>query len=221
MLGFDCEDHARDAFQHYDPPKFIGRIDAVPMDRFRREVRTTRAEPRLLKEHKNMRDAARAYGDRHLFGKKVTNAETGLSVQFTTSGIKHTVGHGSVGFSDPEDHHRKAVAALPELIRHATLHSSEPDRKARPQILGVHHLAAPLMIGNARYVANMTVREQNDGAMFYDHHLRLVQADLPAPVGTQGLQPRSAGADRGVNIRTVREAVNRDRPMAKAILLLR
>ena len=50
MLGFHGEDAAREAFlQHYDNPKFCGRIDAVPMDRFRRELRTTRANPRMLK----------------------------------------------------------------------------------------------------------------------------------------------------------------------------
>lgn len=50
MLGFHCEDTVRDAYlAHYDNPEFCGRIDAVPMDRFRKEVRTTRGNPRMLK----------------------------------------------------------------------------------------------------------------------------------------------------------------------------
>lgn len=50
MLGFASEDAARVAFlAHYDNPKFLGSITAMPMEEFKAKVRTTRDRPRLLK----------------------------------------------------------------------------------------------------------------------------------------------------------------------------
>ncbi len=42
MLGFNSEDEAREAFlAHYDNPGFLGSIDALPIDAFKRQVRAT------------------------------------------------------------------------------------------------------------------------------------------------------------------------------------
>lgn len=50
MLGFPTEDAAREAFlQHYDNPKFMGAVTAMPMERFKQLLDTTRDKPRLLK----------------------------------------------------------------------------------------------------------------------------------------------------------------------------
>lgn len=50
MLGFPHEDAARAAFlQHYDDPRFLGSIKPMPMEQFRRELRTSRERPRLIK----------------------------------------------------------------------------------------------------------------------------------------------------------------------------
>jgi len=50
MLGFNTIDEAKDAFfAHYDDPRFLGTITEMPMERFKREVMTTRKAPRMLK----------------------------------------------------------------------------------------------------------------------------------------------------------------------------
>lgn len=50
MLGFNSEEAARRAFLlHYDNPRFLGSITAMPLERFKRELRTTRERPRMLK----------------------------------------------------------------------------------------------------------------------------------------------------------------------------
>lgn len=50
LLGFGSEEEAREAFAAmYDNPGFFGSMRAMPMDEFKRQVRTTREEPRLLK----------------------------------------------------------------------------------------------------------------------------------------------------------------------------
>ena len=50
MLGFPTEAAARAAFlAHYDNPAFLGKITAMPMERFKAELATTRARPRMLK----------------------------------------------------------------------------------------------------------------------------------------------------------------------------
>jgi hypothetical protein len=50
MLGFDHEDHAREAFhEHYDDKRHLGSITAMPMPEFRKKVIGTRKAPVMLK----------------------------------------------------------------------------------------------------------------------------------------------------------------------------
>lgn len=50
MLGFDSEQKARDAYlAHYDDPRFLGPITAMPMDEFNAKVRATKDNPKLIK----------------------------------------------------------------------------------------------------------------------------------------------------------------------------
>ncbi|WP_431860175.1 hypothetical protein [Azospirillum sp.] len=50
LLGFNSEDEARAAFHGmYDDARFLGSVQAMPMEEFKAKVRTTRAHPRLLK----------------------------------------------------------------------------------------------------------------------------------------------------------------------------
>ena len=50
MLGFASEGEARAAYlAHYDNPRFLGRVDAMPMEEFKRQLATTRDRPRLLR----------------------------------------------------------------------------------------------------------------------------------------------------------------------------
>lgn len=50
MIGFNSEDEARAAFKGmYDDPRFCGAVVEMPMDEFKRKVRTTRQDPKMLK----------------------------------------------------------------------------------------------------------------------------------------------------------------------------
>lgn len=50
MVGFDSEDDARAAYlQHYDDPRFLGPITAMPVAEFVEKVRATRDKPAMIK----------------------------------------------------------------------------------------------------------------------------------------------------------------------------
>ena len=50
LIGFPSKAAARSAFlAMYDDRRFLGQLTAMPIQRFRDEVRTTRAAPRMLK----------------------------------------------------------------------------------------------------------------------------------------------------------------------------
>lgn len=50
MLGFDTEAQARAAYlKHYDDPRFLGPVTAMPMDEFKRKVMATANSPKIIK----------------------------------------------------------------------------------------------------------------------------------------------------------------------------
>ncbi len=50
MLGFDSEDDAKAAYlRHYDDPRFLGPITAMPVDEFVSKVRATKGNPAMIK----------------------------------------------------------------------------------------------------------------------------------------------------------------------------
>lgn len=50
MLGFESEAAARQAYlAHYDDPRFLGPITAMPVEDFVRKVRATREKPAMIK----------------------------------------------------------------------------------------------------------------------------------------------------------------------------
>jgi len=50
MLGFDDEEHARDAFlAHYDSQKFLGEITEMGIDKFKEKLSETRESPKMIK----------------------------------------------------------------------------------------------------------------------------------------------------------------------------
>ena len=61
MLGFQTEAAARTAYlKHYDDPRFLGPITAMPMDEFKAKVLASRKHPRMIKAiRRDARPAAR------------------------------------------------------------------------------------------------------------------------------------------------------------------
>lgn len=50
MLGFDTEVQAKTAYlKHYDDPRFLGPVTALPMDEFKRKVMATADKPKMIK----------------------------------------------------------------------------------------------------------------------------------------------------------------------------
>lgn len=50
MLGFDSQEDAEAAYlKHYDDPRFLGPVTAMPMDEFRAKVRATKEAPQMIK----------------------------------------------------------------------------------------------------------------------------------------------------------------------------
>lgn len=68
MLGFDSEESAKTAYlQHYDDPRFLGPISAMPMDEFKKKVAETAKEPGMIKARilfMKSADSAPSVGDR-------------------------------------------------------------------------------------------------------------------------------------------------------------
>jgi hypothetical protein len=74
MLGFASEDEARAAYlQHYDDPRFLGPITAMPVDEFVAKVRATKGNPAMIKTlflksvklSDSMRESIGEAGSRH------------------------------------------------------------------------------------------------------------------------------------------------------------
>jgi hypothetical protein len=77
----------------------------------------------------------------------------------------------------------QSVRALPELIRRGQIVSTTADRKGRQDIKAWHKLEHGLQIGEAHYLAEITVKEFRDGPSvahkFYLHRIKNVKASSP------------------------------------------
>jgi len=55
MLGFDSDDHAKDAYlKHYDDPRFFGGMTTMPMPEFCKKVLRTFHHPSIIKAHEKI-----------------------------------------------------------------------------------------------------------------------------------------------------------------------
>lgn len=113
------------------------------------------------------------------------NDDTGWMINVSKNGLGHGL-HGSRNF--PTEH-LEAAAKLPDLLRHAVLAETHPDREGK--LAAVHRFYAPLRIDNALYRVKITVKEDAQGHRFYDHSLTEIEA---APVGTPAPDTRVAPA---------------------------
>jgi phage gp29-like protein len=90
-------------------------------------------------------------------------------VKFTRLGRSKTL------YDKRTPHEFQSVQAIPQLVEKGTLVSSLPDRKGRPDIIAVHKIEHGLKIGEAKYHAEVTVRESWDGKKtankFYLHRI--------------------------------------------------
>jgi hypothetical protein len=91
-------------------------------------------------------------------------------VTFTNSGRKKTL------FGKTTAHEFQSVKALPQIIAKGRIVSSEPDNKGRPGVAAFHTLESNLNIGEARYRAQVVVKEARQAGVsahsFYLHRIR-------------------------------------------------
>ena len=137
--------------------------------------------------------SAKKYALAKLQGRTFKNDETGWEIGIGRKGIQKTLSHAA----RPEQ--GKSIAALPNLLKHATKVRSEENRKAdeRADIPLVHHFYAPLDIGDRRFLAHLVVKETRDGKKFYDHDLSNevgpAQSAADAHLAKQGAANGEAG----------------------------
>jgi hypothetical protein len=90
-------------------------------------------------------------------------------IRFTGKGRDKTL------FDKRTPHDFQSVQAIPHIVERGALVSSEPDRQHRPSIVAVHKIEYGLQIGDAKYRAEIIVRETREGAktahQFYLHRL--------------------------------------------------
>jgi hypothetical protein len=60
----------------------------------------------------------------------------------------------------PQDH-LEAVAAIPELLKNASLELTRPDREGNPDIKAIHIFRQPVRIGPIAYSVKFTVKERS------------------------------------------------------------
>jgi hypothetical protein len=112
---------------------------------------------------KELRQKALSYAERFI-GKKFTNTVTGNKIEVTRSGVKHTIHGSGEGLI-------KTVPAIPDLLQHAKLIASAPDKRGDPNIHSVETYEAPLQMEGGSHRVILTVKAYQDGRRYYDHGL--------------------------------------------------
>ena len=109
LLGFDDEEHARDAFlAHYDSQKFLGEITEMGIDEFKEKLAETREHPKMLKSlprlvlkalpyHLEGGEGSAHRGSRHSPGKGATKTR---HYRIPERATKLREAHGKVGGHD-------------------------------------------------------------------------------------------------------------------------
>ncbi len=137
------------------------------------DVKVTRLDDKVfrggLKEAD--RDVRNWVKDNKIVGKYFVNKDTGWDIAITANGIDKVLSGKRAAIFN----HVKAIRAIPELIENAVLGETRPDRNNDPNIKNIHIFYAPLEVGKHLYRVKMTVKETNDGKLFYDHNLTEIE----------------------------------------------
>ncbi|MDO5764094.1 MAG: DUF1073 domain-containing protein [Elusimicrobiales bacterium] len=122
------------------------------------------------------RNAAEKYFEANLRNKKFTNKDWGKDIKvLSASKALHEA------FSEEKIN---AIKYLPDMLENAKYIGFEEDKKQRPNVKGFHYLACNVTINKKPQGVIMSVREDNNGNIFYNHILRKSEegtVSLPAP----------------------------------------
>ena len=117
--------------------------------------------------------------------RKYRNADTGWEIAVTRGGISESWTQSGTG-------ERELLNALPEVLENAFLHRQEPDKQGRKHINGFHRLFAPVVLNNRVYLADVTLRESDDGRL--EFYLLRARGELKNLIGRNGKVIRKKGA---------------------------
>lgn len=107
------------------------------------------------------RKAEAWYRDNLVGSSPVTNANTGMVIQFNATGARKVGGRkGDVLY--------RMVPALRDILEKGVLVASESDIRNRGQFRAIHKLQASVDFGGRVYSVIATVREMSDGTFHYD-----------------------------------------------------
>lgn len=141
-----------------------------------------------------MRKRARRWSLANLHGTSVVNKETGRSITFAVTGIKH-----SVSTNNDLDALR-AMVALPELVAEATLVGTDPPAPDSDQrnLVAVRRFENRVRIGDAEYTVAIHAKEFDVSKwssftvdrvdVFYHHSLK---KSVEGPAGQRGKDPQA------------------------------
>jgi len=119
---------------------------------------------------------AKAWAKDHVYNSEGwKNGATGWKVAIGSKGINEAIDR----LKWPKKVARQTIAAVPTLIRAAIPIQTEPDRRGRKDIIAVHTLIAPILIGGGIFRARMTIRETKEGHNYYGHHLEGLNIAMP------------------------------------------
>ncbi|MBN2760868.1 MAG: PLxRFG domain-containing protein [Rhodobacteraceae bacterium] len=126
----------------------------------------------------------------NLIGTSVTNAETGMDIQFNRRGAKKVSGRKG-------DELLRIVPALREILANGSLVASEGDKKGRDEVVSVHKFQANVDLAGKPVTVIATVREMSDGTFHYDlskeaYGARVLQDNSPANPTVEPDGPTSA-----------------------------
>ena len=108
-----------------------------------------------------LRASAAQYYKNNLAGQTVERKDIG-TIRFSDGGFEKPKS------SSADTRKLKVIPYLPDIIKNGELISSEPDRKGRRNIKAFHVIAHDVQIGKDEPV-RVTIREDNNGNLYYDH----------------------------------------------------
>ena len=146
-----------------------------------REARITGNEIELFAQGKSLREIRESMPDwarEHGITGEHENDDTGWDdVIVSRQGIRDSMEHGA------HEEKIKAVAALPQLIKHGIYLHSEPAHNTRQIGMTSHFFAAKLDIGEKPFTIGYIIKEDMNGRRFYNHEMESLGGILPKPSG--------------------------------------
>jgi phage gp29-like protein len=232
MIGFRTEAEAREAYlQSYSPGwQGLRSITAMTLDQFREwlahgdtgkpvagQVSRYSFDPHQPRDNKgrwkssgsvksdvfdgesgnDFREKAAEWASREIIGKSFKNADSGMEIRVTKRAVKKTLSHL------PDKKPALALSVLPALLADAIIERTEQPRTADQNVKSWHYLSASLEVDGVPHESTIKVREDANGAFYYDQHVtERKEVDPPYKPGASGepdVTPAGESTDHSID----------------------